>query len=355
MIDQQESLDALVARLKSADWIALDTEADSLHAYPERLCLLQISIPGHDELVDPLSGLDFAPLWKVFCEHELLMHGADYDLRLLRRAFQFKPTRLFDTMLAARLLGYTEFSLSHLVARHLGVKLEKGPQKMDWGRRPLTERMRQYALNDTRNLRSLVDVLKSELREKNRLGWAEESCARLIQDTAREKEVDLDSVWRLKGADRLTPRAACILRELWRWRESEAVKVNRPPFFVLSHDSLVTMAARVAHRAGVEGQIPLRILGRRKASLEAALKKALEIPPSSFPGPLPRTGVRLTGPEQARVGELRLRRDKRADELGLDPALIASRATLAALARGEAGAVADLMEWQREQLGLEMS
>jgi ribonuclease D len=123
----------------------MDTEADSLHAYPEKLCLIQISISGADELLDPLAKMDLKPLLEVFRRHELIVHGADYDLRLLRKSCGFVPTTIFDTMLAARLLGCREFGLTNLVSKCLGVKLEKGPQKANWARRPLTERMEVYA------------------------------------------------------------------------------------------------------------------------------------------------------------------------------------------------------------------
>ena len=256
-------------------------------------------------------------------------------------------------MIAARLLGYEQFGLRDLVQRHLGIKLEKGPQKMDWGRRPLTERMRQYALNDTKHLRSLEVLLKKELEGKGRLEWVEESCKRLIEETSREKRTETEDAWRLKGSDRLSPRAACILRELWHWRETEALRANRPPYFVLSHESLVGLAARVAHKDAIEGHLPPRISGRRRTSLIQTLRQALALPASSYPQPLPRTDGRLTAGEQAKVTELRDVRDRRAKELELDPALIASRADLVALARNEILGREELMHWQLELLGLE--
>ena len=116
MIDTEERLEAFLPQLRAADWIALDTEADSLHAYPEKLCLIQVSITGSDWLVDPLSKIQLGPLLEVFRQHALILHGADYDLRLMRRDCEFVPTRIFDTMLAARLLGCREFGLGSLVS-----------------------------------------------------------------------------------------------------------------------------------------------------------------------------------------------------------------------------------------------
>src|ERR1043166_8261400 len=119
-------------------WIALDTEADSLHAYPEKLCLLQISHEKGDELIDPLARMNLARLWPALAPHQLILHGADYDLRLLRKTHQFVPQSIFDNMIASRLLGDREFGLTNLVSKYLGITLEKGSQKADWARRPLT-------------------------------------------------------------------------------------------------------------------------------------------------------------------------------------------------------------------------
>jgi ribonuclease D len=153
VIDSEPKLAGYLPVLRSANWVAVDTEADSLHAYPEKVCLIQISTLSGDRLVDPLARLDLNPLLDALTGHELIMHGADYDLRLLRKHHEFVPSAIFDTMLAARLLGLRQFGLSHLVEKFLGVKLEKGPQKADWAVRPLTERMERYARNGSSTTR----------------------------------------------------------------------------------------------------------------------------------------------------------------------------------------------------------
>src|SRR6266550_3138459 len=177
VIDTEQKLMAFLPALRAASWVAVDTEADSLHAYPEKICLIQIGTASGDELIDPLAAVNLAPLLEALSGHELIMHGADYDLRLLERHHRFVPSSIFDTMLAARLLGLSQFSLGHLVEKYLGVKLEKGAQKANWALRPLTERMERYARNDTHYLRPLSDELKSQLQAKQRLKWQEESCA----------------------------------------------------------------------------------------------------------------------------------------------------------------------------------
>src|SRR5208282_2921602 len=153
-----------------------------------------------DELIDPLAGLNLDPLLDALNAHELIMHGADYDLRLLRKHHEFVPSAIFDTMLAARLLGERQFGLSSLAEKFLGVKLDKGSQKADWARRPLTERMEIYARNDTHYLKPLADKLKSELVAKDRLSWHQESCACLVAECSHPIVVDDETVWRIKGS-----------------------------------------------------------------------------------------------------------------------------------------------------------
>lgn len=350
MLDTNEKLHTLAARLQSADWIAVDTEADSLHAYPEKLCLIQVSAAGLNELIDPLAEIDLRPLFEIFRRHELIFHAADYDLRLMRRAFEFVPARIFDTMEAARLLGLREFGLTHLVHKYLGVTLEKGPQKANWARRPLTERMQIYARNDTRHLKPLADLLRSELRQKGRLAWHQDVCARLVATCAQTREADPDRVWRLGGSSRLTRHGLAVLRELWHWREREAISANKPPFFVLSHEQLVAIAAAASHQLPYVEHLPRLFSIRRREMLEEAIARGLHLPLAQCPEFIRNEGHRSTEQEKRRHAALKKKRDQRAEELGIDPTLIASRATLDLLARDHSNHHDQLMAWQRELL-----
>lgn len=349
VINTDDKLALLLSTLDAAEWIAVDTEADSLHAYPEKLCLLQISVVDRDELVDPLAGIDLNPLWALLRRHEIILHGADYDLRLLQRGFQFIPNRIFDTMLAARLLGYHQFSLVDLVRSKLDIVLEKGPQKMDWSRRPLTERMERYARNDTRYLKPLAELLKSELQTKGRLSWHQETCSRLITDATKDSPPDPDNVWRIRGSDKLGPRAMAILRELWHWREVEARNGNKPPYFILSHEIMVELARETADKGCIAPPLP-SIPSRRQKTLATALSVGLELTESQFPNPRQQTGRRLSYTEQRRVEELRRLRDRRAAALQLPPPLLASKAALVSLALHGCAQTAGLMSWQQELL-----
>jgi ribonuclease D len=348
VICQEKEWDGLVPLLRAAPWVALDTEADSLHAYPEKLCLIQVSIPGVDELIDPLAGLDLSPLFAELQRHELIIHAADYDLRLLRRRAEFVPTAVFDTMLAARLVGLTEFGLNRLVAKYCGVTLEKGAQTANWARRPLPERLTNYARNDTRYLQPLAQRLREELQQKGRLDWHRQSCARLIEECQQLRPADPNLVWRMGGCERLSRLGLAVLRALWHWRELEAVQHNKPPYFVLSHELLLTLAAAAAAARPVEPLLPPHWSARRRTGLLEALAAGLSTPVAAQPEPIRHRSRRFTMLQHRRFNDLQQRRDQRAHELGLDPTFIASRATLMALARDGAGE--DLMPWQRELL-----
>ena len=350
VLDTQKKLEAFLPVLRAADWVAVDTEADSLHAYPEKVCLIQVSTAEGDRLIDPLAGCPIASMLEALSGHQLIMHGADYDLRLLRKHHEFVPSAIFDTMLAARLLGLRQFSLGNLVEKFLGVKLEKGAQKANWALRPLTERMERYARNDTHYLKPLSDRLKSELEEKGRLAWQAESCARLIVDCARERRADLDSVWRIKGSHLLGRPALAVLRELWQWRENEAVHANKPPFFIISHEALIDIAAASATSRPIDPYLPKHFSERRRSGLMKSLARALGLSPENHPKILRHIGRRPTEAERRRYIEFQKHRDARANELDIDPTLIASRATLSDLAHDWDKHAPDLMAWQYQLL-----
>ena len=350
MIDTEQRLAEFLPMLRAATWVAVDTEADSLHAYPEKVCLIQISTADGDELIDPLAGINLNPLLEALSGHELIMHGADYDLRLLEKHHRFVPSTIFDTMLAGRLLGLSQFSLSHLVEHHLGVKLEKGAQKANWAMRPLTERMERYARNDTHYLRPLQEKLKSELAAKARLGWHQEYCSRLILDATKERPPDLDSVWRVKGSHLLGGASLAMLRELWRWRETEAIRSNRPPYFVVSHETLVEVAEAAANARSIDAFLPKNFSERRRGDLLKAIARGLDLSPNDHPKTLRVLSRRPSESERRRFLELQKQRDLRATELGIDSTLIASRATLSDLAHDWEKHAPELMDWQRALL-----
>jgi ribonuclease D len=347
MLARDTEIEALVAALHDSPWLALDTEADSLHAYPEKLCLIQLTHIGGDVLVDPLSPADLTPLLRHLGTRALILHGADFDLRLLRRTRGFVAREVFDTAIAAQLLGRPRHGLRDLVRELLGVELSKGSQRADWSRRPLSPQMLAYAVNDTRYLASLREQLEAQLIALGRLAWHTETCARLVETCAVVKEPDPDA-WRIKGSNQLDARGLAVLRELWRWREATARARDRPPYFILSHEHVLELAARAAHGDHLSPvSLPPVIRSHDRGEVEHAIARALALPAAELPARA--SSVRppqVPGAVQRRIDALRTRRDRRAADLAIDPSLIATRTEIAALAEDWDRGAAALMTWQ---------
>jgi len=375
LIATDAQLAELLKKINAADRVALDTEADSLHSYREKLCLLQISVPavagivdaGTEQsdskinrdhrsrlqvrgfIVDPLANLDLEPLRRALEAIETVLHGADYDLRMLRRGLNFTAHKIFDTMIAARLLGIREFSLAALVKQYFGLELPKGSQKADWARRPLPDRMAEYAINDVRYLLPLAEKLEAELDHCQRRDWLQQSCQRAIEQAAVTRVRKQDEFWRVRGSGLLQGRAAAVLRALWQWREKEAEMADRPPFHILQNEKLVNAAVNFD-----SGSVPdyKHFSSRRRQAFREAAQMALAAPESDWPVLPRRYGTRPTAEMVRRTEELRRRRDKSAEELGLEPSFVAPRGTLEAIAADHARATILLVPWQRELLGI---
>jgi ribonuclease D len=364
----------LIQRIQAARRIALDTEADSLHSYREKLCLLQISVPAVDGIgdvgpdlasapsnedqrsplqldciVDPLAGFDLEPLRSALESKEIVLHGADYDLRMLRRGLNFVAQRVFDTTIAARLLGIREFSLAALVERYFGLVLPKGSQKANWAKRPLPARMMEYAINDTRYLLPLAEKLEAELEHCGRGDWLRQSCERAIEQAAITRVRKEDGFWRIRGSGSLDGRAAAVLRSLWQWRETEAEKADRPPFHILQNEYLLEAAVAFASGRAPEYK---QFSTRRRHAFHEAARAGLATSESEWPVLHRQFGTRPTVEAVKRTEELRRRRDKSAEELSLEASFVAPRSTLEAIATDCERAACLLVPWQRELLGL---
>lgn len=349
MIATEADLAAILPQLESIARVAVDTEADSLHCYHEKLCLVQLSFGGSDYLIDPLAGLDLSPLAHALTGKEIVLQGADFDLRLLKRDMQFTATKVFDTVVAARLLGIREFSLAALVQRYFGITLSKGSQKANWAQRPLPAQMAEYAMNDTRYLLPLAEKMEAELREKERFGWFEQSCERGLAQAAVQRFRDEEETWRISGSGTLSPRASAVLRALWRWRDREAQAADRPSFHILQNHLLIQAA-----QSFEAGNVPeFRHLSprRRRGFMEAA-GEAMQLPDGELPRRLRRVGIRPTQEMEKAAENLRKRRDVAAEQLGLDPSFIAPRATVDSIAADAERSAALLVPWQRELLEL---
>ena len=348
MIETSTALAELVARIATTARLGVDTEADSLHCYREKVCLVQVGLADADELVDPLAELDLSPLLDALSRTEIVLHGADFDLRMLYRLGLDAPGKIFDTMIAARLTGVTQFGYSALVAEHFGATLPKGSQKANWARRPLPPKIAQYARNDTHFLLPLAELLERRLEVLGRLTWLEQSCRRAVAAARVVRQRDPLTEWRVRGSNTLGPRASAVLRALWHWREDEARTVDRPPFHILSNEHLVD-AARCFDRA--ETVSPRGIRGVRRARFERAADDALKLDRSEWPGRVPpKTRKRLTKHQDKCVAALKQRRDRAAAELAIDVDLIAPRAALERIAAEGDDGVDVLLPWQQQLL-----
>jgi len=373
VITDAARLASLTEQIESADRVAVDTEADSLHSYREKLCLLQISVPapdavdgvanagprvspGHesaravcDYIVDPLANTDLEPLRRALEAREIVLHGADYDLRMLRRGLNLAASKIFDTMIAARLLGVREFSLAALVKRYFGLTLLKGSQKANWAQRPLPTRMAEYAINDVHYLLPLAEKLEAELDRCERRDWLQQSCQRAIELVAVARIRNQDELWRIRGSGVIRGRAAAVLRALWQWREKEAEKADRPPFHVLRNEELLKAAVKFA-----SGSVPdyKHFSLRRRQAFREAAQAALRAPESEWPVSRRRFGTRPNNETVQRAEELSRRRNRSAEELGLEPSFIAPRSTLEAIAADGTRAATLLVPWQRKLIGV---
>ena len=374
LIATDAGLSELLKKIEAADRVGIDIEADSLHSYREKLCLLQISVPTvagivdagsglgttshsrahqsrlqHDVIVDPLAGLDLEPLRRALESREIVLHGSDYDLRMLRRGLNFIAHKIFDTLIAARLLGIREFSLAALVKRYFGLELPKGSQKANWAKRPLPARMAEYAINDTRYLLPLAEKLEAELDSYQRRDWLRQSCQRAIEQAAMARVRKNDESWRVPGSGSLKGPTAAVLRALWQWREREAERADRPPFHILQNEKLLHAAISFA-----SGDLPdyKHFSPRRRQAFREAARIGLATPESEWPILRRRFGTRPTTETVRCTEELRRRRDKSADKLGLEPSFIAPRGTLEAVAADGTRAISLLVPWQRELLGI---
>lgn len=350
MITEQSALLSLCDHLTKHTRIALDTEADSLHCYFEKLCLIQISTPDAHFLVDPLASLDLNPLFAALRGKTVIIHGCDYDLRLLRKAGWTDPENVFDTGVAARLVGLREFGLAALLHHHFGLVLAKASQKANWAIRPLPAQMLDYAVNDTAHLLSLANQLEQQLVRLGRIDWFRQSCDRLIRNSAIVRERDPDSLWRISGHADLSHRGMAILRTLWHWRESEAQSVDRPTFHILNNDSLLDAADRLDQTGSVDVR---NLRGSRLERFQVAAREALATPQAEWPKILRRARQKAIPDYEERFRVLRNRRDQSAAEYALDPTLIAPKATLEALARQDPDAIETLLPWQRSALGID--
>jgi ribonuclease D len=361
LVINSQQLRELVRALKSQPMVAVDTESNSLYAYREQVCLIQFSMPGEDALIDPLALGDISPLAEVFADPriEKIFHAAEYDLLTLKRDFKFSFSNIFDTMVAARLLGWKKVGLGSILEEVFDIHLEKRYQRANWGKRPLPRDMLDYARLDTHYLIQLRQRLYNELKQKDLLALAKEDFNRLCCLNGNGPEPVLPSIWRMRGVKELTPEQASVLQRLVQYRQQCAEKADRPLFKVFGDKTLVELAAAMPTSLeelnGISGLSPAKIR-RYGAGLLNSIKRGCADEPA-YPPRRPRFSENHIN----RLEALREWRKQRARQIDVESDVVLPRDILETLARKNPANRQQLAEimgdipWRLEKYGDEIA
>jgi ribonuclease D len=358
LVEDQPTFDRFVAQLRRQRRFALDLEADSFHHYQEKICLIQVSFSGQTFLVDALSGINLGALARVFGDPrcEKVLHGADYDGRLIISHMGVRLRNFFDTMLGAQILGKPQVGLAALVSEYFQVTLDKRYQRADWSRRPLEPAQMEYAAKDVQYLLALRDALGEELEKMGRINWALEEFE-LLEAGFEALPGRRQEVIRIKGDRALDARQAAVLQSLLRWREGVARKKDVPPFKVIPNDMLLRLAR-------VEGQdrdgLLEALTPRLRALYGDEIRRAWEKGRRSSPLELPREGgggMRISRGAEKRLQRLKEWRSHFAHDLQMDPGVMLPNNTMEAVAMANPRDLADLVgrgllkRWQLQLFG----
>lgn len=366
LIADETSLNDVRNTVQSQARIALDCEAAGFHRYTDRLCLVQLSTPDQTFLFDPMA-FDPSPVLGPILEDpgiEVVMHGADFDIRLLQRDLGIGLKGLFDTQIAATLLGARAFGLASLLEGHLGVKVSKKHQRADWAKRPLPEDFLEYAAEDTRHLLALQKILSGQLHDQGRERWAAEEFRAL--ESMEWAEEPVDPVTRVKAARHMTPRQTTALRAALAWRDELAMEKDRAPFRIVGDPVLIEVLATrpesVGELASMKGMSP-RLAKKNGEDLLRRLQSVDGLPEEElkpYPRPLRNGPGRATPEEESLMEAVRALRTRRAKEVGLDKGVLLSNALINAIVREnpssveDLGAISGVRSWQVELLGEEI-
>lgn len=351
----------LVDQLKDEPLLAVDTESNSLYAYYEQVCLVQLSTRTKDVIIDPLALDDMAPLGELLADPaiETVFHAAEYDVLTLKRDFGYEFSAIFDTMLAARICGWDAVGLGNILADQFGVRAEKKYQRANWSARPLSSEQLLYAQMDTHYLPELRDRLKAELESMGRTEEAREIFSELTELPPAQYVFDPEGYWRISAARSLNRRQMALLRELYLARDEVARQRDIPPFKVMG-DRVMVEIARVAprRREDLEGIKGLREMHLRRYgdmiinAVARGLQAKLPTPPQPRQPPDPDV--------QLRYEMLHEWRKHRAQQRGVESDIIVPRGTLWALARRVPSSPDDLDDipglgpWRRAEYGTEL-
>src|SRR5665213_518959 len=372
LVADEESLGRVVRELASYPVVAVDTESNSLHAYRERVCLIQFSTPVADYIVDPIKVADLSALGPFFAnpDQQKVFHAAEYDLLCLKRDYRFEFANIFDTMSTARTLGWPQVGLAAILGTHFGVTMNKKYQRADWKHRPLTPEQLDYARLDTHYLVALRDKQIDALHEAGRSREAHEEFERLARvgddpgspgspgSHDNNAAPNPAAFWRVKGSRDLTPAQAAVLQALFAYREQQAERIDRPPFKVMGEETLMALV-RLAPRdveslKGVPGMTPDQIQRHAHGVLQA-IQQGLDAPPQHAP-----QVEREPNDVRDRYDRLHTWRKERAKARGVESDVILPRTALWDLARrpprtlDELAHITDFGPWRRETYGAEI-
>jgi ribonuclease D len=363
VIDDDQALGRLFKRLKGKKRLAIDTEAASYHRYFDRIYLVQVSSDSETAIIDPLSVLSLDPLGAILADPkiEVVFHDADYDLRVLDRDYRYHAKRVFDTRIAAQLLGEPAVGLAALLEKYYGIQVNKKFQRADWSRRPLPDDMIAYAASDTNHLLRLRDELETQLQAANRLDWAREEFERL-EGVRWTTVANGEAYLRVKGAKALPARQLAVLKEVYAWRDARAKEADRAPFRILGNDAMLALAkAAPATRAAlnrVRG-LPPSAARRYGDELLEAVGRGLATPPKEYPRIERGRRPKINRAAEAVLEHLKSLRNRRARALGVEAGVLCANGTLQAIARlapktsEELLAIEDIRRWQLEALGVD--
>ncbi|HHS98071.1 MAG TPA: ribonuclease D [Chloroflexi bacterium] len=358
LVRSQEQLTTLLERLLSRPTVAVDTESNSLYAYHERVCLIQFSTEEADFIVDPLAGIDLSPLGDLFANPTIqkVFHAAEQDVANLKRDFGFRFANLFDTMWAARILGWPRVGLADVLEETFGVHTDKRYQRYNWGKRPLPPEALRYASRDTHYLLPLRDLQAEALERSGRMEEAGEVFAQLAETGPASNPFGPSAFWRLKGLDDLPPRERAVLYELFLWRDREAARRDVPPFRVMGERTMRILAHLRPHTlddlSRVRALRPKTLHRYGEAILEAIARGERRPPPEPPPSPPP-----PAEPVLQRYHALRAWRREVAARRGVENDVVLPNAVLWALAErnptslGELADVPGLGPWKRKTYG----
>jgi ribonuclease D len=362
VIADEGGLGLLVRTLAACPVVAVDTESNSLHAYRERVCLIQFSTPDADYIVDPIRLPALGALAPFFAnpDQQKVFHAAEYDIVCLKRGYQFEITNIFDTMSAARTLGWPQVGLADILAIHFDVTMNKKYQRADWKRRPLTPEQLDYARLDTHHLVALRDRQLEALTTSGHWAEAHEEFERLARlgGGSGTPGPDPAAFWRVKGARELAPAQAAVLQALFAYREQQAERMDCPPFKVMGEATLMDLVRLAPRDAAalqtVPGMTPDQIRRHAPGVLQA-IEQGRLAPAQHAP-----QADRESDEVQDRYDRLRTWRKNRAKVRGVESDVILPRTALWDLARrpprtrGELAHITDFGPWRRETYGDEI-